>query len=233
MIPPISVVGDDRVRFPVVGHGAARLFSPVFAPQLIAGVPFVEVDMGRDGVAFPDRRTGLMRLFGTAYRLDYRKIVGFIRDISVLSDATYRSIRAPRALSDFPKGLEDPNLEFSGIYEDGWIADRAALWLSSPKQRRCMLVLRALVPVEATRKALHIYLTLDGRRIAAVDPRPGNLVIAVNLKGDGQRHEIGVTADPFFHLPGRDGRPASIRLQYVGFKSAGYLPSLDEAHDGA
>ncbi len=39
--------------------------------------------MGRDGVAFPDRRTGLMRLFGTAYRLDYRKMVG-IRDIQSL-----------------------------------------------------------------------------------------------------------------------------------------------------
>jgi hypothetical protein len=217
-IPEASILGDGRVRVPAAGSGAARLFSPPISPQLVDGLPFIELDMGRDGTEFPDRRSGLMKLYGNELRFDDRRIVGFIRDISVVSDEDYHSLRAPRMLADFPDGLEDPNLEFSGIYEDGWMADRAVLWLSAPDHGQCNLTLRALVPSEALSKTLSVRVTLDGRTVALERPLAGgDLIIQVLANGDGRRHEIGIEAGPVFHLPGVGGRPASIRLRSIGF----------------
>jgi hypothetical protein len=217
-IPLAAVIAERTVRFPVAGHGAARLFSPPVAARIIDGVPFIALDMGRDGRAFPDRRRGIMTLYGIKYPIDYRRLVGFIRDISVVRDAAYRALRAPQALSAFPKGLEDPNLEFSGIYEDGWIADQAVVWLSAPKRNPCVLALRAMVPSEAVERPLRVSLAVDGRTVASILPAPGDLDLEAAVAGDGRRHEIRITATPTFHLPGEDGRPASIHLESVGFK---------------
>lgn len=216
-IPPALVMGARSVRLPAVGHGAARFFSPPVAPVNVDRIPFVEIDMGRDGKAFPSRRRGIMKLFGNTYQLDYRRIVGFVRDISVVSDAQYRLLRAPQALSEFPKGLEDPNLEFSGLYEDGWMADQAVVWLSTPNKGTALLTLRATVPPEATQNSLRVSLALDGKTLGSVMPNPGELVLQVPAPGDGRRHEIRITATPYFHLPGGDNRPATMHIERLGF----------------
>jgi len=217
-IPPASIVGAKRVRFSVVGHGAARLFSPPVEPQRIGGLSFIELDMGRDGKRFPDRRRGLMRLYGNSYVFDYRKLVGFIRDISVIPDDAYKSLRAPQALSDFPKDLEDPNLEFSGLYEDGWMADHAKVWLSAPKASNSVFTIRAIVPSQSAERKVRLRLAIDGRQLSFDQPQVGQLVLRIPVAGDGRRHEVDVQATQLFHLPNGDGRPASILLQFLGYE---------------
>jgi hypothetical protein len=217
-IPPISIVGADRIRFPVVGHGAARLFSPLVSPQYVGGLPFIELDMGRDGKPFPKRRLGLMNLYGRDYLLDYRRVVGFVRDISIVPDDAYRSLQAPRALSNFPKDLENPNLEFSGLYEDGWMADHAKIWLAAPKRPYCTFGLKALVPREAAARTARLRVTIDGRAIAFEQLQRGDMVIRVPVPGDGRRHEVDVSVTRLFHLPGGDGRPASVLLRFLGYE---------------
>jgi hypothetical protein len=220
IVPPISVLGATRVRLPAVGHGAARLFSEPLSPQIVGGLPFFELDMGRDGQMFPSRRSGLMALFGTEQNFDYRKLAGFIRDISLVSDDRYRAIHAPEAISHFPEDLQNANLEFSGLYEDGWIADRAKVWLSASKQPHCIFSIRALVPQETAGPKVSLRLAIDGRAVAIRQLQPGEVVIEVPAIGDGRRHEIDVAVTKLFHLPNGDGRPASMLLHFLGYEQS-------------
>jgi hypothetical protein len=216
-IPPAAVVGTGRFPLAAVGNGAARFFSPPITAQTVQGMSYIELDLGRDGAPFPDRRRGIIRLYGMQVRLDRRKITGFIRDVSIVSESQYRSLRAPRALTSFPGSLEDPNLEFSGLYEDGWMADRAAIWLSAPARGPGTLTLRAMVPHQTAEKPMEIAVSLDGRIIDEVRPAPGELVLHEPVIDDGRRHEVRLTVDRTFRLPNGDGRPASMLIEYLGF----------------
>jgi len=215
-IPPASVVGTRRFLLAPIGHGAARLFSPPITPQVIRGLSFIELDMGRDGAPFPDHRQGIMKLYGTQQQLDPRRLTAFIRDISIVTEEEYRSLRSPHALTSFPRSLEDPNLEFSGLYEDGWMAERAAVWLSAPERGPGTLTVRAMLPYQAVKKSTEVTVTIDGRTVATVRPAPGDLVVRVRANDDGRRHEIQIRANTTFRLP-NDGRPASMLIKYLGF----------------
>lgn len=216
-IPPAVVIGSGRFPLPAIGNGAARIFSPPITPQMVDHMAYIELDMGRDGSSFPDHRKGLMSLYGRQFPLDPRKVVGFIRDVSIVSDDDYRSLRAPSALTSFPRGLEDPNLEFSGIYEDGWMAKAAAVWLSAPERGRGTLTLHVVVPRQLVAEPVTIVVMLDGRLIDSVQPAAGDLVLHEPAPDDGRRHEIQLTASRTFRLPNGDGRPASMLIESIGF----------------
>jgi hypothetical protein len=67
-----------------------------------------------------------MLWYGRQFALDDRRLVGFTRDISVLTDEQYRAMPRPTKISNFPADLRNnKGLEYSGIYEDGWTAQDA------------------------------------------------------------------------------------------------------------
>jgi hypothetical protein len=94
----------------------------------------------------PTAKLGLMRLFGMKYNLDDRRLVGFTRDISVLTNEQYLALARPTRIGDFPWDLSRyPGLEYSGLYEDGWVASDAyfKLGASHPGQ---VLRFRGYIP---------------------------------------------------------------------------------------
>src|SRR5439155_3422792 len=120
----------ERQRLPMVGRGSARVFSPPMTPQIIEGRAFLGLDMGVDGEPFPERRSGLMALYGTDVALDRRRPVGFLRDISLVSQEEYGRLAPPSKLESFPADLENPDLEYSGIYEDGRVSEASYFQLA-------------------------------------------------------------------------------------------------------
>src|SRR5581483_8556775 len=85
-VPPVSVIGAARRFFGAEGRGSARLFSPEVEPREVEGGVYFLVDMGTQGIRFPIKRAGLMRMWGTNIHLDFRRIAGFGRDISAISE---------------------------------------------------------------------------------------------------------------------------------------------------
>jgi hypothetical protein len=71
----------------------------------------------------------MMELYGANIPLDRRKLVGFGRDISLISEAEYQALPAPSSVSAFPTDLSNPALEYSGVYEDGWVSEAAFFYL--------------------------------------------------------------------------------------------------------
>jgi hypothetical protein len=237
-----KAIGMDGVKFPLlVGRGSARVVSEPFEPQYINGQPYVQIDMGMDGKRFPEPRTGLMKLFGTDVAIDRRSLVGFLRDISLVSEEEYDAFKAPSELSVFESTgnqLRDyRELEYSGIYEDGWVSEDSAYKLRQPNGP-CQAVIRGEVPGlpgADPNFSVQASLIVDGKLVDQRVLKPGSF----ELRGDSPKLEglaksTSLSSDPtptrhvalkftrVQNLPPAqghfDGRPVAARLFYVGFQ---------------
>jgi hypothetical protein len=214
-IPPVDAVDRQRVPFGAIGRGSARLFSPPLEPQTIAGREYVAIDMGADGQAFRERRTGLMRWFGASIPLDNRKITGFVRDISAISDEQYENLQPPVNIARFPQDLASKDLEYSGIYEDGWVGENSFVRLRQPAGSGQLMV-RAEVPLLAGVPA-NLCVLADGNPAGCTALKTGRNELRAVLSQHTGRTRIDLRFDSATALPGRDGRMVSAHLAFVGF----------------
>jgi len=216
-IPAASAIGDRRVMFDSRGRGSARLFSPPIQPQHIAGGEYVALDMGTWGSLFPDHRSKIMSLYGRDVLQDSRRIVGFARDISVTSEEEYAALRAPRSIAHFPDDLKNKDLEYSGIYEDGWVAESSYALLEESVSPSTLVVSVSVPLLHGRPAASVVRIMLDGQEICHKFIAGGVTVIKAPVQGNG-RHRIELLFDRADNLPGSDGRPVSAQLNYVGFQ---------------
>jgi hypothetical protein len=215
-LPPISVIGTERSFLPVEGRGSARLFSPVIQPQKIGGGSYFLLDMGKSGFQFTTNRTGLMALYGKDIPLDLRHIVGFGRDISALSEQDYEDLAAPHDVRSFPADLLNKGLEYSGIYEDGWIAESTYLVLRQDVERS-PLVVRLMVPILGGKPASsHMILLMDDFEVVRKSISSGESEFTIPAAGIG-KHRIKMVFDKATSLPAPDGRPVSAIIRFIGF----------------
>lgn len=138
---------DTFSSFGLVGAGSANVYSGPIAPLILNGRAYVALNLKRRPVTYlPGEPTGLNRLYHQEVPLDPRVINGYCRDISLISDEDYRKLARPSQLSRFPDDLLlQPTLEYSGIYEDGWISRRAFVVLG-PVQAGQTLVIKGMIP---------------------------------------------------------------------------------------
>jgi hypothetical protein len=140
------IVGDDDYTLPFVGAGSARIYSQIIKPEYYEGQAYFMIDFGDVPRVINKAKTGLMRWYGLEYALDDRRLIGFTRDISVLTDEQYRTMDRPTKISSFPKDLlEHKGLEYSGLYEDGWTAQDAYFKLAASHAGQ-VLYFRGYIP---------------------------------------------------------------------------------------
>jgi hypothetical protein len=136
VLPPNALVRGE-LNYPVgfVGSGSARIITALIKPQNFEGLSYFTLDFGENGKVIEKRKTGLMNLYGLKYNLDDRNLVGFTRDVSVITEEQYRRLKRPTRIASLPWDLYDnPGLEYSGVFEDGWLGDRAYLKLGASKK---------------------------------------------------------------------------------------------------
>lgn len=216
-IPAASAIGEERQMFEVEGRGSGRFFSPPLQTQDIEGGHYVALDMGSWGRTFPEHRSRIARLYGDDIPLDSRRIVGFVRDISLVSDIEYASLSAPQAIQLFPADLDNKDLEYTGIYEDGWVAESSYAVLQQPESS-ATLVVELKVPMSQGRAvASWAAVLVDGREVARQSAASGSVLFKIPVPGSGKRR-VGLRFERAVPLPVPDGRPASARIRYVGFQ---------------
>jgi hypothetical protein len=217
-IPPISVIGNERTPVGVEGRGSARLFSPPIEPQVVRQGQYILLDMGVRGSGFPGSRSGLMRLYGRDLLNDYRRLVGFGRDISAISEEDYQALHPPHQLKDFPAGLSNRDLEYSGIYEDGWIGESSFAVLDQPQNCWELAVSFTVPSVSGFAASSTARILLDGKEIARRSYQPGDVQFHIPVPAAGGKHRIDLLFDHILHLPSPDNRPVSALLHFIEFQ---------------
>lgn len=213
-LPPAVVVGENATPVGLVGHGAARMVSPPFSPLIVDGAAYVLLDLGADAKLLNVPRTGLMKLYGTKVPIDYRRMVAFARQIRLIdADASDLPV-VPSRLTKFPSDLGNKNLEFSGIYEDGWLGDRGFLVLSSDKPGK--VEFRGLFPQGLGLDSVDLALTVEGGTAIRKRLEPGPFELELPV-GSG-RSRIGFQFSAIGRLPAGDNRPAVALLSSVSIE---------------
>ncbi|MDB6166355.1 MAG: hypothetical protein JWQ83_1495 [Lacunisphaera sp.] len=215
-----AVFGQHEARLDFVGAGASSLFAGPLRPFRLGDADYVAVDLGEDGQQFPFVRHGLSSAYHSEVTLDPRYLVAFGRDISCISREKYDRMNRLRTLESFPADLlNNPGVEFSGWFEDGWISRQSYVVLapSAPGDR---LHLRGLVPgLASLRAGQQMSVRLNGRDVQTFDLKPGTFDLRLELPPDMpaaavSRVELGFSRSA--NLPGTDARPVAAKIDFLG-----------------
>ena len=140
------ILAQKDVPLGFVGNGAVnRIIGPI-RPVWQDGAAYVAIDLAETPVQFPYKRRGLQSLYNTRVPLDSRLLVAYGRDISALSPAEVAALPRPTRLANFPADIVlARGLEFSGIFEDGWLSPHSEFVLGAAPAGAA-LRLRGYVP---------------------------------------------------------------------------------------
>jgi hypothetical protein len=214
-LPPASVAGLNRVRFRSVGRGAARWYSDPIVPATVAGHSYFVLDAGTALFRFPERRTGAMRWYGLDVPSSDKVLTGFLRNVSAVPAQDADGMQAPQGIASFPDGLRDERLEFSGVYEDGWVAEDSYFVLRSVPG--APLRIRGMLPGFSPAFTNTLRLRVDGATVAERRLRPGPFDIVVPRGFRAGRHVVALHFENVHRLGPRDPRPASAYLTSLEF----------------
>jgi hypothetical protein len=223
-LPVIRVLGAKDLTVPLVGRGSARVVSETVDPREIDSLEYIGIDFGRKGTLIDSPRTGALALFGKSIKLDIRKVVVFARDISYISPEKYAAFKRPRLLSSFPMALEDPGLEYSGIFEDGWISDAAYVILQTPlNNEMSSLHISGMIPdIGGSPFSSVISIKVNNRVVFSEKQEKGALDITVPIPSEllngSSSAKVLIESSAVQRLPNGDGRPVSMHLSEIGFK---------------
>jgi len=218
-VPPAKAVTTKVVPFPAVGRGSARLVSPEITPMRLRGASYVALDMGRDGKLFPYARHGLMRLYGGNVPMDPRKIVVFGRDVSAISDREYRRWKPPSLLKKISSELLNPQLEYSGFYEDSWLSDDVYVKLSGGGSRRYVAFDGYVPGIDDLRFSTTCTISVDGHPLATTRLAVGEFSIKRPVRLAKGVHSILLHFTRFQVLRLPDNRKVTVHLDRLGFTS--------------
>jgi hypothetical protein len=218
-LPPANIVGESAVSVGFLGHGAARVVSPPFSPLIVDGAAYLLLDLGSDAKLLKVPRQGLMKLYGENVSLDYRRIVGFARQIRLV-DASVELPKPPTRLNKFPLDLANRDLEFSGIYEDGWLGDQGFFVLSSDKPGKVFF--RGLFPQGLGFEDVDLTLAVEDGQSVVRRLTPGPFEVELPVGAGSSRISFQFSA--IGRLPAGDGRPAVALLSSVSIEPGDTRP---------
>jgi hypothetical protein len=209
----------NGLPFGAVGRGSARLISPPLNLESLGHFQYLSLDLGRPGQGMQQQRTGLMALYGDAVRSDRRQLTVFGRDISLLSEEAYQKLRPPAKISRFPSDLADPNLEYSGIYEDGWISESVFVRLQGGESAHFIRLTGMLPAINDASFSTTATVSLNGRPTGTQLLHPGAFDIKFPVSGVSDHVRVDIHFSRSQTLPYPDGRPTAAHLSMIGFSS--------------
>ena len=223
-IPAARVAGEVDVTLPVVGRGSARLISVPLKPRQIDSSDYMGIDFGRPGALIDPERKGPMTLFSQNVKLDIRRVVLWARDISYISPSQYVALTRPKAIQAFPSALEDRGLEYSGIFEDGWISDAAYVVLQSSRDsgKRSLFVSGLIPDINGAPFSAVVTIKVNDEVVYTGKHAKGVVSITVPLDHASVNGEsmakVQIESSAFQRLPNGDNRPVSMHIDKIGFK---------------
>ncbi len=149
----------------------------------------------------------------------------------VVPPAALASGVLPSAIHAFPADLANANLEFTGIYADGWLGERGFVVLSADCPG--YVVFRGMFPMGLGLDNVDLTLGVTGEKSIVKHLQPGPFEIVLPAGKGKSRIDFGFSA--IGRLPSGDNRPAVALLYSVSIEPDGANrpknPALSTSHD--
>jgi hypothetical protein len=213
-LPPAEVIGDNRAKLGFEGYGAARMLSTPVTARTIEGRTYVAVDMGVPPQRVMTFRRGLANIYNRHLSLDPRSIVGWTRNISLLTEEEAGAMTPPPGIDRFPAGLLHQGLLFSGLAEDGWMAATARIRLGAADAKTIRV--RGSVPnISELASGLTIELTVDGSVVEGRAVGRGDFELQAAIPAGSAPRWVELRANKSARLPAPDGRLVSMLVKSI------------------
>lgn len=216
------VLGENEAALHFTGCGCACVLSEPVKPKLFRGAYYIAVDFGSDGLFFENKAKGTVALFRKELSSDHRQLVGFLRDISALSPDECEHWERPREIKKFPEDLLHQNgLVFSGIYEDGWISNRAVFSLGAAKPGESV-VIKGTVP-RIGEFATHpnvLRAWVAGEAAQEMEIPGGAFSVTLPIVASGKDVELHVEFQKTIALGSPDDRPAAAQIESIRLENS-------------
>jgi hypothetical protein len=213
-IPPIVIMGASRLKIPSPGAGSARIITPPIRPFTAFGRRYVILYFGNRLVKFATHRSWLMNLYGRDIDRDPRQFALFGRDISIAGPLR----PAPVRIDSFPGDLVNPDLIYSGIFEDGWVGRKFSVRLHSRDEAEGLRI-RLTVPPSSMKQIVTV--KIDGRLSSRFSVKPSTYVDVNVLGAPPGDHTVTVQAAAVGNILPSDVRLVWAKLQEIGFEPGG------------
>jgi len=215
-----EVDAGTNQRLDFVGSGAANMTTAPLQLYERNGRFYFALDFGGDGTYFPSHKSGLLRMFHSDIPIDNRQTVGFVRGMALVTESQYRDMERPTSITSWPSGLlANPNLEFSGIYEDGWISNRAFVILGKAKAGEQLHITGEVpgLPRFAT-SGNGLRVLLNGNLIYQGHLKLGRFEVSNTLATDSAENRVDFIFDQMNQLPAGDDRPVAAQIFQIAIK---------------
>lgn len=215
-LPGSKILGETEVPLAFAGNGAVnRIVGPI-RPIMRDGAGYIAIDFNETPVQFQTKRTGLQTLYHKEVPLDARKLIAFGRDISALSRAQVAALERPSKITRFPDDLLFARtLEFSGIYEDGWLSPESTFILGGGGPDGWIRV-RGFVPdlPGAPLGAGRLQISLASGTVE-VPAAVGSFDWLLPVGSTDRSARLGLRFTARASLPDGDDRPVSAKLEWM------------------
>ncbi|MDP9017703.1 MAG: hypothetical protein M3N19_05235 [Candidatus Eremiobacteraeota bacterium] len=209
-LPSITLTGANTVTIPSLGVGMAQIITPPVRPLIVSGHRYIALRFGDRLFRYPTTRTSLMQLFGTDVEVDPRVFALHGRDISAVDGSS----PSPARVSNYPADLLNPDLRYSGIYEDGWIGKRFEIHLTSGANSDILQIGLNVPPRSIPNQ---IIVRVDGRKVGHFSVTGGHYVNARFPGVSAGEHDIVIEAASQGLYMNGDNRPTWAQLTNFGF----------------
>jgi hypothetical protein len=219
------VIGEEDYPLGFVGSGSARVFSPPIKPEMFEQQAYLTLDFADAARQIAKTKTGLMALWGVKFNLDDRRLVGFTRDVSVITEEQYQNLERPTRISRFPLDLSRyPGLEYSGIFEDGWVGPESFFKLagSHPGQ---IVYFKGYIPDTPVYRSrgLDLTISINDHPTEVVNLRSGEFTLTRLIREASSATTVRLNFSGSMPYGARDTRYLSA---FVRELSLGDLPDL-------
>lgn len=233
-----SVLGEGRTSLPtgalirdgaggtkplgLVGAGSANVYSPPLQPFLLDGVAYVAIDLARPPLVIGLPGRGIQNAYHRDLSIDNRQGLGYCRDISLVDEKQYAAWDRPRGVASFPGDLMGPGaVEYSGLYEDGWVSDHAFVVLGAAAAGE-QVTIKGLLPnipgVPAVTQTVEV--RIGDETVARQEITPGEFTVNAPVKSARSAIRIELRFAHTLPLPSPDNRPVSVLLKSIHLQSA-------------
>ncbi len=215
-LPPyITVLGKTTNQIRLDGAGAVNVYSDPIEPLTVNGRHFIAVDLSSPPILLKHPKSPIMALFNSSTNLDWRHVTGFGRDISAVSETEYDRMITPSGLKHFPDDLlSNPELEFSGLYEDGWVSPHATVTLGSSGHRTRLKIEGNIpsLPFLKSDEQPELIIRFNDEEILRLPLVPGPISVNHEISESNGRNRIELESTVHCTLPSPDDRPVSFLI---------------------
>src|SRR5439155_6706010 len=137
-------------------------------------------------------------------------------------------LSTPSAVRQFPSDLQIQSLEYSGVYEDGWVSEAAFFELSQPADASTLSIHGMLPLVDDPGFTSEAQVFLDGKLLAQRTLKPGEFQINAGVPNSDGRHRVDLRFSRLQRLHAPDTRPVASLLRSVSFESTSAAENAPE-----